>query len=95
MTLGTSPNNQVSGEALPRDTKYGRGMRNVDVPFIIKIKNKKLVGMNSYAVTDFEHYKTGIAPREVIHMWKSFFETPYEEGQRGFPECPPAAPIHS
>ena len=86
----SSSGGMVTAETFPlcaeRGFKYVCGLRNVDVPFIIRIENKKLVGMNSYAVTDFEHYKTGIAPREVVHMWKSFFDTLYEEGQRGCPQ---------
>jgi allantoinase len=70
-----------------RDFTYCCGFRNTDVPFIIPMGDKKLVGMNSYALTDFMSYGSQeLAPRDVMTMWRDFFDAMYEEGQRGFPQ---------
>jgi chitin deacetylase len=66
---------------------YVCGLRNVDVPFMIPVKGRKLVGMTSYALTDFCNYNMGDAcPRDIIGMWRDAFDAMYEEGQRGHPK---------
>jgi len=71
-----------------RGFSYCAGFRNTDVPFIIKMSgDRKLVGMNSYAISDFDSY--GISdkpPRDVITMWRDAFDVMYDEGRRGFPQ---------
>ena len=71
-----------------RGFTYACGFRNVDVPFIIKLADgNKLVGMNSYAISDYDSYgmqeKTA---RDVFTMWRDSFDTLYAEGQRGTPQ---------
>ena len=68
-----------------RDFKYSCGLRNAEVPFIIKVGDKKLVGMTSYAVSDTPTSR-GMSPREVVGMWRDYFDALYEEGRRGFPK---------
>ena len=70
-----------------RGFKYICGLRNADVPFIIPVGKKKLVGMTSYALSD---YGTAAGrtttPRQMLTMWRDAFDTIYEEGQRGHPK---------
>lgn len=65
--------------------KYSCGLRNAEVPFIIRVGDKKLVGMTSYAVSDTPTSR-GMSPREVVAMWRDYFDALYDEGQRGFPK---------
>ncbi len=65
--------------------KYTCGMRNAEVPFIIRINDKKLVGMTSYAVSDTNSSK-GMNVREIVEMWRDYFDALYDEGRRGFPK---------
>jgi peptidoglycan/xylan/chitin deacetylase (PgdA/CDA1 family) len=71
-----------------RGLKYCCGFRNTDVPFIInRPDGKKLVGMNSYDVCDYNAYGHGDkTAREVLTQWRDFFDTLYEEGLRGYPQ---------
>jgi peptidoglycan-N-acetylglucosamine deacetylase len=71
-----------------RGFKYCCGFRNTDVPFIIpRADGKKLVGMNSYALCDYNSYgHADAAPRDLLQMWRDFFDTMYEEGKRGYPQ---------
>ena len=71
-----------------RGLKYCCGFRNTDVPFIINMPDgKKLVGMNSYDLTDYNSYgHSDKTPREVVAQWIDFFDTMYEEGLRGYPQ---------
>ena len=64
---------------------YSCGLRNDEVPFIIRVGNKKLVGMTSYAVSDTPTAR-GQSPREVVTMWKDYFDALYDEGRRGYPK---------
>lgn len=68
--------------------KYCCGFRNCDVPFIIKRPSgKTLVGMNSYALSDFNSY--GFQDQDiqaVMRQWRDFFDVLYDEGQRGKPK---------
>lgn len=64
--------------------KYSCGLRNVEVPFIIRVNNKKLVGMTSYAVDDMT--MRGMNARETVEMWRDYFDALYDEGKRGFPK---------
>ena len=68
-----------------RGFKYSCGLRNAEVPFIIKVGDKKLVGMTSYAVSDTPTMR-GMSPREVVLMWRDYFDALYDEGQRGYPK---------
>ena len=68
-----------------RGFTYCAGFRNVDVPFVIKLdRDRKLVGMNSYAISDYNSYGMQDAPaRDVLAMWRDSFDAMYAEGQRG------------
>jgi len=68
-----------------RGFKYCCGLRNADVPFIIRVGDKKLVGMSSYNVSEFRTYMGSDTPRAVIEMWRDYFDALYEEGARGYP----------
>lgn len=81
----------ITGESVgllaERGFKYVCGFRNTDVPFIIRHGNRKMVGMNSYALCDYNSYSHHDAPpRDVVQMFIDFFDTVYEEGQRGYPK---------
>lgn len=65
--------------------KYSCGLRNAEVPFIIPVDGRKLVGMTSYAVSDTPTAR-GMSPREVVTMWQDYFDALYDEGQRGYPK---------
>lgn len=71
-----------------RGFKYTCGFRNTDVPFIIKLDGgRKLVGMNSYAHSDYNSYGfTDYTPRAVLEQWRDEFEVMYAEGKRGCPQ---------
>jgi peptidoglycan/xylan/chitin deacetylase (PgdA/CDA1 family) len=67
--------------------KYCCGFRNTDVPFIIPRKDRNLVGMNSYNISDFMSYDDASRDiRDVMIMWRDFFDVLYDEGQRGYPK---------
>lgn len=81
----------ITGESVgmlaERGFKYVCGFRNTDVPFIININGRKMVGMNSYALTDYNSYSAhDTPPRQVVEMFCDFFDAMYEEGQRGYPK---------
>ena len=81
----------ITGESVSllaeRGFKYVCGFRNTDVPFIIRVDGRKLVGMNSYAICDYNSYSHNDAsPRAVIEMFRDFFDAVYDEGQRGYPK---------
>lgn len=87
----SSPGGHVTAETFDicaaRGLDYVCGLRNADVPFIIRTGKRKLVGMTSYAVTDFASYKlSDIPPRDIIDMWRDGFDALYDEGQRGAPK---------
>jgi len=43
--------------------------------------------MNSYALCDYNSYShSDASPRDVVQMFVDFFDTVYEEGQRGYPK---------
>jgi peptidoglycan/xylan/chitin deacetylase (PgdA/CDA1 family) len=65
--------------------KYSCGLRNAEVPFIIRVGDRKLVGMTSYAVSDTRTSRGGTV-RETMDMWRDYFDALYEEGRRGFPK---------
>jgi peptidoglycan/xylan/chitin deacetylase (PgdA/CDA1 family) len=67
---------------------YACGFRNTDVPFIIKMQDgRKLVGMNSYALSDFDSLtRSDHSIREVVRMWQESFDAMYAEGARGYPQ---------
>ena len=68
-----------------RGFTYSCGLRNAEVPFIIRVGDKRLVGMTSYAVSDTATSR-GMSPRDVLAMWRDYFDALYEEGERGFPK---------
>lgn len=87
----SSPGGHLTAESFElvaeRGFKYIVGLRNADVPFIIRVGNRKLVGMTSYAITDFMSYHTSdYVPRDIIDVWRDAFDAMYEEGQRGYPK---------
>lgn len=95
--LGRSPNGySASAGSITPETfdiirelgfTYVCGFRNVDVPFIIKHRERPLVGMNSYAISDYNSYgMQDAAPRDVLAMWRDSFDTLYDEGRRGKPQ---------
>lgn len=65
---------------------YSCGLRNAEVPFIIRSDKGKLVGMTSYAVSDTPTARSTLTPRDVLQMWQDYFDVLYEEGRRGFPK---------
>lgn len=85
----SSPGGHLTAETFSilaeRGFKYCCGLRNAEVPFIIRVGNRKLVGMTSYAVSDTASVKA-MAPRDVVGMWQDYFDALYEEGQRGYPK---------
>ena len=75
------------GICAERGFKYVCGFRNTDVPFIIRVGNRKLVGQNSYALTDYNSYSHhDHTPLDVLKMFEDFFDALYDEGQRGYPK---------
>jgi peptidoglycan-N-acetylglucosamine deacetylase len=71
-----------------RGFTYACGFRNTDVPFVIKREDgRHLVGMNSYALSDFDALnRTDNSAREVAMMWCDSFDAMYAEGARGYPQ---------
>ena len=65
---------------------YSCGLRNAEVPFIIPVGDKKIVGMTSYAVSDTPAARQTLTPREVCEQWRDYFDCLYDEGKRGFPK---------
>ena len=87
----SSPGGHLTAETFDlvakRGFKYICGLRNAEVPFIIPVGNKKLVGQTSYDVSDFSSYSSGDhSPRQVLEMWRDYFDALYAEGQRGYPK---------
>ena len=73
--------------ALEHGLNYIAAFRNCDVPFIINHDGQKIVGQNSYALTDFGAYSGhDQSPRDIITQWRDFFDVLYSEGQRGSPK---------
>lgn len=85
----SSPGGHLTSETFEilaeRGFKYSCGLRNAEVPFIINVGSRKLVGMTSYAISDTPTAE-GVAPRDVATMWRDYFDALYEEGQRGYPK---------
>lgn len=85
----SSPGGHMTAETFSilaeRGFKYCCGLRNAEVPFIIPVKDRKLVGMTSYALSDTMTTR-GISPRDLIAMWQDNFDAMYDEGQRGYPK---------
>ena len=66
--------------------KYSCGLRNAEVPFIIRVGGRKIVGQTSYAVSDTPAARQTLTPREVTEQWRDYFDALYDEGKRGFPK---------
>jgi peptidoglycan/xylan/chitin deacetylase (PgdA/CDA1 family) len=95
--LGHHPMGYVSAGGKSTPTTYGSlarlgftwvgGVRNTDIPFVINVEGKKLVGMNNYMIGDYESYSHhGWNPRELIQIMCDEFDMLYEEGQAGDPK---------
>ena len=70
-----------------RGFKYIVGMKNSDVPFVIRVGDRRLVAMTSYDFSDFGTFGAKpSAPREVLDQWRDAFDGMYEEGQEGQPK---------
>jgi peptidoglycan/xylan/chitin deacetylase (PgdA/CDA1 family) len=87
----SSPGGHLTAETfslcVERGFKYCCGLRNVDVPFIMYVGGRKLVGQTSYAISDFSSYSTGdMVPRDVTNTWRDCFDALYDEGERGYPK---------
>jgi peptidoglycan/xylan/chitin deacetylase (PgdA/CDA1 family) len=65
---------------------YSCGLRNAEVPFIIRVDGKKLVGQTSYAVSDMPAFRQTLTPREITEQWVDYFDALYDEGKRGYPK---------
>ena len=65
---------------------YSCGLRNAEVPFIIRVGGRKIVGQTSYAVSDTPAARQTLTPREVTEQWRDYFDALYDEGKRGFPK---------
>ena len=65
---------------------YCCGLRNAEVPFIIRVDGRKIVGQTSYAVSDTPAARQTLTPREVTEQWRDYFDALYDEGKRGFPK---------
>ena len=85
----SSPGGHLTAETFTilaeRGFKYSCGLRNAEVPFIIPVGDRKLVGMTSYALSDTMTTR-GISPRDLMTMWQDNFDAMYDEGQRGHPK---------
>jgi peptidoglycan/xylan/chitin deacetylase (PgdA/CDA1 family) len=87
----TTAGGTLTPESIPIAIEHGldyiAAFRNCDVPFIINHEGKRIVGQNSYALTDFTAYGAhDQSPREVITQWRDFFDVLYSEGRRGWPK---------
>jgi allantoinase len=87
----TTAGGTLTPESIPlsveRGLKYIAAFRNCDVPFIINHGGKKIVAQNSYALTDYVAYgQQDLSPRDVMTMWRDFFDVVYDEGLRGEPK---------
>jgi peptidoglycan/xylan/chitin deacetylase (PgdA/CDA1 family) len=66
--------------------KYSCGLRNADVPFIIPVGDRKIVGMTSYAISDTPAMRQTLTPRQIVEQWRDCFDALYDEGRRGHPK---------
>lgn len=86
----SSPGGNITSETykllVERGFKYSCGLRNSDVPFIMNIAGKKLVGMTSYDISDFASYTDNMPITEILQRLKDAFDAMYEEGERGWPK---------
>ena len=85
----SSPGGNVTNETFPllveRGFKYACGLRNTDLPFIMNVGGKKLVGQTSYWISEFNTHHGWNAVSEVVKRYKDAFDAMYLEGKRGFP----------
>lgn len=86
----SSPGGNITSETFrllaDRDFTYCCGLRNSDVPFIIKVGGRKLVGMTSYDISDFASYTDNMPISEILQRLKDSFDAMYAEGERGWPK---------
>lgn len=85
----SSPGGNVTNETfsllVKRGFKYSCGLRNCDVPFIMNVDGKKLVGQTSYWISEFMTHHGWNAVSEVTKRYKDAFDAMYAEGKRGYP----------
>ena len=86
----SSPGGNITNETykylVERGFKYSCGLRNADVPFVMNIDGKKLVGMTSYDISDFASYTDNMPISEILQRLKDSFDAMYAEGARGWPK---------
>ncbi len=86
----SSPGGNITSETfgllVERGFTYSCGLRNSDVPFIINVKGKKLVGMTSYDISEFASHIDNMPISEIMLRLKDCFDAMYEEGARGSPK---------
>ncbi len=86
----SSPGGNITSETyhllVERGFKYSCGLRNADVPFIMNIGTKKLVGMTSYDISDFASYTDNMPISEILQRLTDAFDAMYDEGRRGWPK---------
>lgn len=80
---------ETFGLLVDRGFKYACGLRNADVPYIMHVKGKKLVGMTSYAISEFNTHHGAMTMTEVMSRLKYAFDAMYDEGKRGWPKLLP------
>lgn len=86
-TPGGMPTAETFSLLAERGFTYVCGLRNAEVPFVIRLGSSKLVGMTSYTVSDYDSYASSEwTPRALIEMVKDDFDVLYDEGRRGFPK---------
>ena len=86
---GGNVTSETFGLLADRGFKYTCGLRNSDVPFIINIKGKKLVGMTSYMISEFMTHHSTVTMEEVQRRFVNAFDAMYDEGMRGWPKLLP------
>lgn len=86
----SSPGGNITNETFAlladRGFKYCCGLRNSDLPFIIPVNGRKLVGMTSYDISEFASHTDNMAVSEIMQRLQDCFDAMYEEGERGYPK---------
>jgi peptidoglycan/xylan/chitin deacetylase (PgdA/CDA1 family) len=84
-TPGGNPTNATFRLVAGRGFKYMCGLRNAEVPFIIKQPGlNKIVGMISYSLSDTRTHRGDWTPRQTAHAFRDNFDALYAEGKRGY-----------
>lgn len=86
----SSPGGNMTAETFSlladRGFTYSCGLRNAEVPFIIEVNGKKLVGMTSYDLSELASHTIKMPITEIMARLKDSFDAMYEEGRRGYPK---------